>query len=216
MALRNAVHRRQHKERGQLASRKKFGLLEKHSDYVLRARDHSSKKERIKRLREKAATRNADEFYFGMIRSRTEKGVHIAARGDAEELDRDLVQLLKTQDAGYVQAQIRAETKRVDKLRERIAPLVPRMRAEWLEARDGRIETLRKAGLLPEDGLPSEEGVVGLMGKKTVWCEGGREEGELRYMLRDAGAGKGAAEQSGERPRPAACSQLPIPPRALC
>ena len=73
MPLRNFVHRRQHKERGQLSHRKKLGLLEKHKDYVQRAKDHHSKRDRIKRLREKALLeKNKDEFYFGMVKGRVE------------------------------------------------------------------------------------------------------------------------------------------------
>ena len=49
-----------------------MGILEKHKDYVLRARDYHSKQERINRLREKAATRNKDEFYFAMNKQKTE------------------------------------------------------------------------------------------------------------------------------------------------
>jgi U3 small nucleolar RNA-associated protein 11 len=71
-SLRNSLHRRNHKERSQLSHRQRFGILEKHKDYVLRARDYHSKQDRIKRLRQKAAERNKDEFYFGMNRERTE------------------------------------------------------------------------------------------------------------------------------------------------
>lgn len=71
-SLRNSLHRRNHKERSQLAHRSKLGLLEKHKDYVLRARDYHSKRERITNLRRKAADKNKDEFYFGMVNQRTE------------------------------------------------------------------------------------------------------------------------------------------------
>lgn len=71
-SLRNSLHRRNHKERSQLSHRQRFGILEKHKDYVLRARDYHSKQDRIKRLRQKTAERNKDEFYFGMNRERTE------------------------------------------------------------------------------------------------------------------------------------------------
>lgn len=70
-SLRNSLHRRNHKERGQLAHRTRLGILEKHKDYVLRARDYHSKQNRIQRLKEKAANRNQDEFYFGMVNQRT-------------------------------------------------------------------------------------------------------------------------------------------------
>ncbi|KAJ2377952.1 hypothetical protein IW150_001079, partial [Coemansia sp. RSA 2607] len=69
MSLKKFAPRREHKERGQLASRKKLGHLEKHKDYVLRARDYNDKQKQLKRLRERAAARNPDEFYFNMQRS---------------------------------------------------------------------------------------------------------------------------------------------------
>ena len=71
-SIRNSLHRRNHKERGQLAHRSRLGILEKHKDYVLRARDYHSKKDRITRLRQKAADRNKDEFYFAMNKQKTE------------------------------------------------------------------------------------------------------------------------------------------------
>lgn len=71
-SLRNSLHRRNHKERSQLAHRERFGILEKHKDYVLRARDYHSKQDRLTRLRQKATERNKDEFYFGMNGKRTE------------------------------------------------------------------------------------------------------------------------------------------------
>ncbi|PWN51216.1 Utp11-domain-containing protein [Violaceomyces palustris] len=192
MTLRNIVQRRNHKERSQPLNRAKLGLLEKHKDYVQRAKDHHSKRDRIKRLKEKAADRNKDEFYFGMINSRTEKGVHIQDRGN-QAMDNDVVALLKTQDAGYVRAQIMAEKKRIAGLVSRIAPSVPGMRAEWLEEKEGRKQTLQAAGLLisePKKGKGKAKAteewydmdedlgqgrssgsneIVGGMGQKTVW-----------------------------------------------
>jgi U3 small nucleolar RNA-associated protein 11 len=70
-SLRNSLYRRTHKERSQPARRARLGLLEKHKDYILRARDYHSKQDRIKRLRQKAADRNKDEFYFAMTKERT-------------------------------------------------------------------------------------------------------------------------------------------------
>lgn len=71
-SLRNSLHRRNHKERGQLAHRSKLGILEKHKDYVLRAKDYHSKQDRLTRLKQKAADRNKDEFYFSMHKQKTE------------------------------------------------------------------------------------------------------------------------------------------------
>jgi U3 small nucleolar RNA-associated protein 11 len=70
-SLRNSLHRRNHKERSQLAHRTKLGVLEKHKDYVKRARDYHSKQDRLTRLRQKAADRNKDEFYFSMVGEKT-------------------------------------------------------------------------------------------------------------------------------------------------
>jgi U3 small nucleolar RNA-associated protein 11 len=93
-ALRNAVKRKTHKERSQPGERRKFGLLEKKKDYVLRARDFHKKEDAIKVLKTKAAYKNPDEFYFGMQRSRTRDGVHVGRADEsnkytAEELDED-------------------------------------------------------------------------------------------------------------------------------
>jgi hypothetical protein len=102
----DSVHRRNHKERAQPLARAKLGLLEKKKDYVLRARDYKSKKERLKRLREKAAFRNKDEFYWGMIKAKTQGGVHVQERSSSNTLGVDEVKLLKSQDAGYVRLAI--------------------------------------------------------------------------------------------------------------
>ena len=69
--------RRIHKERAQPQHRRKFGLLQKHSDYKVRARDYNLKQKRLRALREKAALRNPDEFYFGMINAQTTNGIHM-------------------------------------------------------------------------------------------------------------------------------------------
>ena len=47
--------------------------------------------------------RNPDEFYFGMIKSKTKKGVHVVQRN--EHYSHELLQLLKTQDQNYIHYQ---------------------------------------------------------------------------------------------------------------
>lgn len=49
-----------------------MGLLEKHKDYVERAKNYHVKERRLKGLRTKAAFRNPDEFYFKMLNASTE------------------------------------------------------------------------------------------------------------------------------------------------
>ncbi|KAL0264314.1 hypothetical protein SLS55_000262 [Diplodia seriata] len=117
-SMRNAVQRRNHKERAQPLERKKWGLLEKHKDYTLRAKDHNEKRKRLKTLREKAAERNPDEFSFGMMSSSVDRrtGTKVGDRGNRALTD-DVVKLLKTQDAGYIRTmlqQVRKERERVE------------------------------------------------------------------------------------------------------
>ncbi|EED22249.1 U3 small nucleolar RNA-associated protein Utp11, putative [Talaromyces stipitatus ATCC 10500] len=116
-SMRNAVHRRQHRERGQLEGREKWGILEKHKDYSLRAKDYNLKQQKLQRLREKARDRNPDEFAYGMLSDKNaQQGKHGAREGTS--LSHDTVKLLKTQDAGYLRTigeRIRREMERLEK-----------------------------------------------------------------------------------------------------
>lgn len=76
--MRNAVQRRNHRERAQPQERSKWGLLEKRKDYKLRAADHKIKKRKIKALQQKASERNEDEFYFAMVNGQS-KGKNLVA-----------------------------------------------------------------------------------------------------------------------------------------
>nr|POE79422.1 u3 small nucleolar rna-associated protein 11 [Quercus suber] len=121
-SMRNAVQRRNHRERAQPLERQKWGLLEKHKDYSLRAKDHNTKKRKIKQLTDKARERNEDEFYFGMLNSSSEGGRKRARReegngGPGEKLSHDALRLMKTQDAGYLRTVLqhtKAERKAVE------------------------------------------------------------------------------------------------------
>ncbi|PON45510.1 Small-subunit processome, Utp [Parasponia andersonii] len=114
-SLRNAISRRAHKERAQPDARKKFGLLEKHKDYVERAKAYHKKEETLRRLKEKAASRNPDEFYFKMIKTRTVDGVH-KVESEANKYTPEELMLMKTQDMGYVLQKVQSEKKRIEKL----------------------------------------------------------------------------------------------------
>ncbi|EOY08819.1 hypothetical protein QUC31_010746 [Theobroma cacao] len=114
-SLRNAISRRAHKERAQPSSRKKFGLLEKHKDYVVRAKAFHKKEETLRRLKEKAAFRNPDEFYFQMIKTRTVDGVH-KPESQANKYTQEELMLMKTQDMGYILQKMQSEKKKIEKL----------------------------------------------------------------------------------------------------
>lgn len=142
-SMRNAVQRRNHRERGQPEERKKWGLLEKHKvyiclycpsfhllthslqDYSARARDFNAKKTKLKALKQKVLDKNPDEFYFGMMSKKgptTGKkgtGTVNGDRGNAV-LSQDAVRLFKTQDLGYVRTMRNKTQKEVDDLEKRV------------------------------------------------------------------------------------------------
>ncbi|KAG1749777.1 u3 small nucleolar RNA-associated protein 11 [Suillus paluster] len=169
-SLRNSLHRRNHKERSQLAHRSKFGILEKHKDYVQRARDYHSKQDRLTRLRQKASDRNKDEFYFGMNKERTVEGVHVKDRGNVS-MPMDMVKLLKTQDEGYVRTTRANGLKacslfdqlipwqKIEKIKSQlttlanlITPQDDNLEDDGEDALDETdLETLREAGVIPPE-----------------------------------------------------------------
>ncbi|PWN37482.1 small-subunit processome, partial [Meira miltonrushii] len=184
---RNVVHRRNHKERSQPGNRRKFGLLEKHKDYVERARDHHAKQEKLQRLQQKAALRNTDEFNFGMIKSATNNlldrakgGKHHQSRTGTSSLDlsNDLVAILKSQDVGYLRNVARAEEKKIEQIKEKIKPSIGSLPMQWLDEKEGRREALERHGLLQPSkkaGRLSKKALensnIASSGKKTVWVD---------------------------------------------
>ncbi|KAK4229119.1 small-subunit processome [Podospora fimiseda] len=173
-----SVQRRSHRERAQPLERAKLGLLEKHKDYSKRAKDYKKKQTILKSLRQKAADRNEDEFYFGMM-SRKGPGASITRgkefdgkvhgeRGN-KAMDVDLVRLLKTQDLGYVRTLRSVVLKEVKGLEER-----------WILA----------GGLDEEDegwdsGDEEDGGGSGKKVKKIVFADGVEEwEAKLKREMR--------------------------------
>ncbi|CAK7273355.1 hypothetical protein SEPCBS119000_005611 [Sporothrix epigloea] len=136
-SMRNAIQRRSHRERAQPLERKRLGLLEKHKDYSLRAKDWNKKKATLQSLKEKAASRNEDEFSYKMISRGAGPGTKLS-RGTDEKRDRhwtgtvdgsrgnkalpvDAVRLLKTQDTGYLRTVRSMLVKQLAQLEERTA-----------------------------------------------------------------------------------------------
>lgn len=127
-SLRNAVKRVTHKERSQPQARQHLGLLEKKSDYRLRSKDYHRKQSRLKSMREKVASRNPDEFYFGMHRSHVDgmsgnnSGRHTktdearAIELQEKGLGPDAIRIMKDQDLAYVRMQRLMDGKKIEKL----------------------------------------------------------------------------------------------------
>ncbi|KAM6427623.1 putative U3 small nucleolar RNA-associated protein 11 [Liasis olivaceus] len=115
---------RQHRERGQVASRRALGLLEKKRDYRLRADDFHQKRDALRALRRRAQERNPDEFYFRMARARLQQdGVHVIRRQEDEDGDApapEQQKLLKTQDLKYVEMKRVAEAKKIERLKSEL------------------------------------------------------------------------------------------------
>lgn len=98
-------------------------------DYSLRAKDFNKKKAQLKNLKDKAAERNEDEFYFGMM-SRKGPGSRIqdgkrwsgTVEGDRgnKAMDVETVRLLKTQDIGYIRTMRQVVAKEVARLEEQV------------------------------------------------------------------------------------------------
>lgn len=114
----NASKSRQrlHKERHQPASRSHLGLLEKKKDYQERSRNFKRNQSTIRALKKRALERNPDEFYFHMINSRTEDGVHYEKPKEDEHTE-EQIKLMQTQDLKYIQFKRSTELKKIDTLK---------------------------------------------------------------------------------------------------
>ena len=93
------------------ATRRKYGLLEKKGDYLLRARDFQHKQATLNTLRRKAEERNPDEFYFAMEQAGTRDGVAIARSSQPNRYSQEELQLMRTQDVGYLTLKAQTEAK---------------------------------------------------------------------------------------------------------
>lgn len=175
-SLRNAVHRRNHKERSQPLNRQKFGLLEKKKDYVARARDYHSKQDRLKAMREKAAFRNPDEFYFKMINTKTKDGVHLTERN--EKFSHDFLKLLNTQDLNYVTQQRDVGRKRIERMQQGLVLLDDDVHDEFAEEDEDMMGSSSKTIQKPKNHIVfvdnEEEGIMSLpSARQTVFTRNG-------------------------------------------
>ncbi|KAG6862160.1 hypothetical protein C0995_004242 [Termitomyces sp. Mi166 len=182
-SLRNSIHRRNHKERSQLAHRTKLGILEKHADYVKRARDYHSKQDKLTRLKQKAAEKNKDEFYFSMRNEKTKAspdGVHIKDRGNVA-LPTDIVKVLKTQDENYVRTMRAAGLKKIDKLKKQLTEMADLMKPDLLNEKvendleEEELQTLIDAGIISGSSRPGRR-----KGKHIVFVENEAEAHNYR------------------------------------
>ncbi|CAL8353634.1 unnamed protein product [Arctogadus glacialis] len=109
---------RNHHERAQLGSRNFLGLLEKKKDYKLRANDYHKKQNLLSALRKKAMEKNPDEFYYKMISSKLEDGVHRANREAWDvEVTEEQRKMMRTQDIKYVEMKRLADATKIERMK---------------------------------------------------------------------------------------------------
>lgn len=110
------VQKKQHRERGQISSRARFGLLEKKKDYKLRSENFHKNQAKLKILKEKAKYYNEDEYYHAMTNRKTnENGILIQKRQFSESLTNDEALLLKAQDMAYLNTISSQENKKIER-----------------------------------------------------------------------------------------------------
>ncbi|TID28274.1 hypothetical protein CANINC_002587 [Pichia inconspicua] len=110
------VQKKQHRERSQVSSRARFGLLEKKKDYKLRSANFHQNQAKLKLLKEKAKVRNDDEYYHAMTKRRTnEQGILLQTREFSESLTNDQVLLMKGQDMNYLNMISTNEANKIEK-----------------------------------------------------------------------------------------------------
>ena len=187
-AFRSVIHRREHLERHQPAARARFGLLEKKKDYVARSRNFHSKQARIQQLRERAANRNPDEFYFGMLSSRTKGGVHVAEPAPRGKLSGDMLQVLRTQDKAYVSAVKGAEDRRVERLQAALSG-APELRAAGVGKRTLFVDSEGEAA----EALGAEAAAAAAAGGGGGGGGGAEGSGEARRAAKKARRAKDRA-----------------------
>jgi len=114
-SLKNLVKTRTYRERSQPKARAKLGMLEKHKDYKLRAVDFHRKEDALKKMKEKAALKNPDEFYFNMVRTKQVNGVH--QKQDKALVTEGEMGRFTKEDIGYLAMKQVSEGKKVKRLR---------------------------------------------------------------------------------------------------
>ncbi|XP_018582450.1 putative U3 small nucleolar RNA-associated protein 11 [Scleropages formosus] len=111
---------RNHLERSQPGFRKRLGFLEKKKDYKVRANDFHKKQNTLTALRKKALQRNPDEFYYNMINTHLENGVHMKKAKAEDEVTEEQLKVMRTQDIKYVGMKRVAEAKKIERLKSEL------------------------------------------------------------------------------------------------
>ncbi|KAI1894851.1 hypothetical protein AGOR_G00120010 [Albula goreensis] len=112
-------NQRNHRERSQVGSRRHLGFLEKKKDYKLRADNYHKKQNTLTALRKKAAQKNPDEFYYKMVNTQLQDGVHMK-KEEVEEVTEEQRKVMRTQDIKYVEMKRVAEAKKIERMKSEL------------------------------------------------------------------------------------------------
>merc|ERR1712065_67561 len=93
---------------------------EKHKDYVKRARDYNEKKEALRVMKEKAALKNPDEFYFHMENAHMKDDKLVNVKEANEEVPDERLKILKPQDLAYLTTETQKEAKKIEKMQNEL------------------------------------------------------------------------------------------------
>jgi U3 small nucleolar RNA-associated protein 11 len=134
-------------------------------DYSARAKDFNFKKAKLKALRQKAADKNPDEFYYGMLSrkgpvstGRNTTGTVNGDRGNTQ-LDQDTVRLLKTQDLGYIRTMRNKTIKEVKAAERLVTGIKWKGRATvFVDAEEEQVDKSEQAGRVSRFGVSEDRG----------------------------------------------------------
>eukprot|EP00416_Gambierdiscus_australes_P045813 CAMPEP_0171100408 /NCGR_PEP_ID=MMETSP0766_2-20121228/52942_1 /TAXON_ID=439317 /ORGANISM="Gambierdiscus australes, Strain CAWD 149" /LENGTH=259 /DNA_ID=CAMNT_0011560231 /DNA_START=51 /DNA_END=830 /DNA_ORIENTATION=+ len=152
-SLKHVVHTRVHLERHQPRARRKLGNLEKHKDYVKRAKNYHSKEDKLKALHRLAYFKNKDEFNFGMLTREHNKDGNLQKR--FKECTDEEVILLNSRDKRYVSMRETIDKKAVERQAENL---------QFLDANIDRQHTL----FVDDDEVEGESGAAGARKNKVA------------------------------------------------
>lgn len=121
------IKRTAHKERSQPASRKHLGALEKHKDYVKRAKRRHDKVSKLNKLKRAAAQRNPDEYHMKMTEAVMDVASGKMKRKNAskeERLKDTKLQLLKnSENINYLRHAAEHDRRRAKELLDEVVGL---------------------------------------------------------------------------------------------
>ena len=170
-SLKNVIPKRKYRERSQPAWRKDKGFLEKHQDYVKRAKRHHQISDQLNTLRLKAALKNNDEFTHKMIRSEMVDGEHVRKDASDQTVNEDAYRKqLKTRNMNMVKLQRYRLAKRIERERDSLVRVGDQaVRGEQILLLDDEDE-LQAARYLPKQSKQQIESEV--LGKRVALVTG--------------------------------------------